>query len=273
MNQDCKISFLCDICKKEFKSKINLSTHQKTAKFCLKLRNDPSVNIINKCNYCNEEFKTDNYLNRHNDICKIRLRSIAENQTKLREENESKLKQESDRKDNEILILQGIANTLQKDNEYLLSLKSKYEEQIQSLMDENRKEIINKETIILNLESDLRREKAKSNFKSTTDYSDNFYKILLEKKDKMVDKLIQENFRLSELKREENNTVTNITINNYGNCRISDAVLQELIEDLSVKGKTTTHIVDANLDGFYIRDATNSSDEDSDNNSDEDSDY
>jgi uncharacterized Zn-finger protein len=75
---------ICNFCKKEYSSKGILETHQKTAKFCLRLHSD--LNIINNnfnCEFCTCNFSRKDHLERHYENCKIRLK-------KIKEENEQK---------------------------------------------------------------------------------------------------------------------------------------------------------------------------------------
>ena len=59
----------CNYCKNMFNTKSSLNTHQKTAKYCLKLRNIKIVNY--KCDRCNKSFSTYTNLNRHQQICQV----------------------------------------------------------------------------------------------------------------------------------------------------------------------------------------------------------
>jgi len=60
----------CTFCKKIFTSKSILSTHQKTAKYCLKIQGVSEVLNEYKCIYCNKEFTTKQHLLNHESICK-----------------------------------------------------------------------------------------------------------------------------------------------------------------------------------------------------------
>ena len=68
--------FICDICNSEFLTKPTLCKHQKTAKFCLRIKKEQNNEIVieknEKCIYCEEEFKSKGYLNRHYEICKVK---------------------------------------------------------------------------------------------------------------------------------------------------------------------------------------------------------
>jgi hypothetical protein len=59
----------CDFCKKDFSSKGNLKLHQKSAKYCLNIRNKEIVNEY-KCEFCEDIFIRKSILVNHYDICK-----------------------------------------------------------------------------------------------------------------------------------------------------------------------------------------------------------
>ena len=60
----------CSYCKKKFSSKSSLNSHQKTTKYCLKLRDDSKLNYLKKCEYCDKSFTTKQNLLIHYIECK-----------------------------------------------------------------------------------------------------------------------------------------------------------------------------------------------------------
>lgn len=60
----------CSYCKKKFSSKSSLNSHQKTTKYCLKLRDDSKLNHFKKCEYCDKSFTTKQNLLIHYIECK-----------------------------------------------------------------------------------------------------------------------------------------------------------------------------------------------------------
>ena len=64
------MNFECEFCKSILKNKGALVTHQKTAKYCLKLR-DKETDYI--CIYCNKNFSRQNNLDSHLFTCKSKL--------------------------------------------------------------------------------------------------------------------------------------------------------------------------------------------------------
>jgi hypothetical protein len=59
----------CEFCKNTFSTKTSLNSHQKTAKYCLKLR-DIKVEKINKCDGCGKIFSRSYHLQRHQKKCR-----------------------------------------------------------------------------------------------------------------------------------------------------------------------------------------------------------
>jgi hypothetical protein len=57
----------CEYCKKTFVSKSNLSTHQKTTKYCLEIQGKTSNGF--KCEYCNKIYTQSQALDTHIKIC------------------------------------------------------------------------------------------------------------------------------------------------------------------------------------------------------------
>jgi hypothetical protein len=58
----------CKYCKNIFSTKSNLKLHQKTAKYCLKMRNEVVKEY--KCESCDKSFSVVSSLNRHQQFCK-----------------------------------------------------------------------------------------------------------------------------------------------------------------------------------------------------------
>ena len=59
----------CQYCKSVFSTKTSLNNHQRTARYCLKLRGKPSEYKY-KCDSCNMSFHKIFNLNRHMESCK-----------------------------------------------------------------------------------------------------------------------------------------------------------------------------------------------------------
>jgi uncharacterized Zn-finger protein len=103
----------CQYCNHSFVSNISLSAHQKTAKYCLALRNvDIPVNHI--CEGCGKKFTRSYHLERHQKTCSVNeklytLEEQLEIQTKENRENKLKLEE----KDNYIQKLEFTIKDLQ----------------------------------------------------------------------------------------------------------------------------------------------------------------
>ena len=59
----------CQFCKKKFAYKGTLSTHQKTAKYCLEIQGKDISNLFG-CEFCNKNFTTQQNLKDHILVCK-----------------------------------------------------------------------------------------------------------------------------------------------------------------------------------------------------------
>lgn len=89
----------CEFCKKEFSTKTNLSTHQKTAKYCLELQGKENEKF--KCEFCIKLFTSNKRLFDHHQICKDKIKKESEeNEIKYIEENK-RLKNEIKKKERE----------------------------------------------------------------------------------------------------------------------------------------------------------------------------
>ena len=108
----------CDFCKKQFSSKSNLSSHQKTAKYCLQLQGRDNPNF--GCKFCDKNFTSNYNLAEHIHSCK----------EKIKHEEEEKILQFKKEKDNLIKFyteqLDSVHNQLkEKDVYYHNQLKEK----------------------------------------------------------------------------------------------------------------------------------------------------
>jgi len=123
------MSFKCQYCEKDFKSKTYMIKHQLVTKKCISIQNGSTIN--NKeynCIYCKKNFKTKQNLNIHFLTCFCK------------KEKENQIQIEELKKENE---------ELKKENEKRIEeLKKENEKQIQELKKENEKIIINFENQI-----------------------------------------------------------------------------------------------------------------------------
>ena len=82
----------CEFCGNEFSNKTSLNSHQKTAKYCLELRNAQVT--LYSCEHCKKGFTKPFHLQRHQEICKtidsntlLNLKSIKEENIELKNQH------------------------------------------------------------------------------------------------------------------------------------------------------------------------------------------
>ena len=121
----------CDFCKKTFASKSNLYTHQKTAKFCLKIQGKDNEKNFD-CKYCDKVLTQRSSLEDHLSICK-------EKQRQLKVEQDIQQKTLVKRLESEIVQLKKLEKDklkekdkyyeekLKEKNEYISKLEAKLE--------------------------------------------------------------------------------------------------------------------------------------------------
>jgi len=83
----------CEFCGNEFSNKTSLNSHQKTAKYCLELRNE-QVTTLYSCEHCKKGFTKPFHLQRHQEICKtidantlLNLKSIKQENIELKNQH------------------------------------------------------------------------------------------------------------------------------------------------------------------------------------------
>ena len=192
--------YKCHFCNKEYSSKGILENHQKTAKFCLRLRNNEykEQNIINfKCDFCEDNFTQKANLERHYEVCKLKKEKELKDNLLKKDDIIFKLQSEL-----HILMSQTYPereNKLKEEiNKYKtenLVLKTKYEEQLKMKEEQLRM----KDEIIFKLEKENNclRNESKDTIKSFFD-----------KEEKLVDTLLHQN-------NSNRKNIQNLTINNY----------------------------------------------------------
>lgn len=95
INEQLKKINKCEYCDNTFSSKHNLLTHQKNAKYCLKIQGISTIEPEKKynCNSCNKTFNVKNTLSRHLKTCKQYIQENIYKEKNIILENEnSKLK-------------------------------------------------------------------------------------------------------------------------------------------------------------------------------------
>ena len=79
------MAFICEFCKHTFSKKWYMLTHQKTAKYCLKLRGERTSFF---CDICNKDFTEKRCLENHREKCDAvgRIKKLTEENAKLKHE-------------------------------------------------------------------------------------------------------------------------------------------------------------------------------------------
>ena len=96
------MDFNCEYCNKNYTTKGNLSKHQRTAKYCLKIQETSLGENLKKidtfdCIYCSKKFYQKTHLNRHIEICSEKIKNEHEdikNQLEMANEKIKKLEKE-----------------------------------------------------------------------------------------------------------------------------------------------------------------------------------
>jgi hypothetical protein len=114
------MSCICEFCYSEFSAKFNLTHHQKTAKYCLKLQGKET---IYKCKKCNKELCDKRHLDTHEQNCISQ--EGKKNTIALFREKEQELKEFKIDTDKQIIILQ---QQLQSANDTITLLKEQISE-------------------------------------------------------------------------------------------------------------------------------------------------
>jgi len=89
----------CEFCQKDFAFKGTLSTHQKTAKYCLEIQGKECK--LFECNFCLKNFTTQQNLNDHISVCKEKEKSHYQTKIKDLEEKLQKLEEKLEKQKNE----------------------------------------------------------------------------------------------------------------------------------------------------------------------------
>jgi hypothetical protein len=142
----------CQFCRKQFKTKYILDTHQKQTKFCLKIQESQNttkiiVSLIT-CKFCDKNFSSRSF-NRHELTCKKKLEFLINEKT---DENiKLKLKYQNDEKDKEISILKMKA---EKDQE-ICSIYKAAAERVQTVFEEIAKQPTYQKNSTKNIQNNL----------------------------------------------------------------------------------------------------------------------
>ena len=166
----------CEFCKKEFSTKTNLSVHQKTAKYCLTIQG--RTNEKYKCSYCVKLFTTQQQLDKHDPVCKIKQKNNYENELKtLKDELTSYKKQEKIRMKEKDIQIKDYEKKLEKQIQ-------EYEKKLEIQRSELEKQRQDYEKKLENQRSEL--EKQKQEYKTEMESTRN---MIINEKNEYIAKL------------------------------------------------------------------------------------
>lgn len=141
----------CEFCKKCFKNKYTLKSHQKTAKYCLELRGDLKIGKY-LCEYCNKDFTQKIHLCTHLKTCSMNTRQAHIFNKRLEEKEKIWEKKNMTFKSLTKKFMDQISQ-LEKENEQLKidrdEILNKYEKLAETIA-KNPRTITNKNTFISN---------------------------------------------------------------------------------------------------------------------------
>ena len=128
------MSLECEYCKKNYSSKSNLTNHQKTAKYCLKIQSELGLSNNKQksynCQYCNKKFSSNQRLNYHLETCVDKYENIINENQKLKDhiielETENRLLRENFKENqstiNEIAKQPRVATTTNNHNKIMIN--------------------------------------------------------------------------------------------------------------------------------------------------------
>jgi hypothetical protein len=135
------MSFICQYCDNSYITKNNLLNHQKTAKFCIELRNKSELkcndNKIFSCEKCLKNFTRKDTLAKHLSVCKIIRKEKIETTVNNYELENNKLKQELNNSLDEIIKLKQELNilniSLKFKDEFIKDINDKYNNLIKNI--------------------------------------------------------------------------------------------------------------------------------------------
>jgi hypothetical protein len=104
-------SFICETCKKSFSKRCNLNVHIKTAKYCIKMRDDLTITDSFTCDICTKNFSSKQNYQQHYGLCAmqpgyIKLKELCIQQQAKIEEKDNLI--EVLRRDLQILSLEAV---------------------------------------------------------------------------------------------------------------------------------------------------------------------
>jgi hypothetical protein len=119
----------CQFCGKQCTTKYILSSHQKQAKYCLKIQeaqnSEEIISSLVTCKFCYKNFSSGNF-SRHDTICKKKNQSLIDENNKLKSEKEQEIAMM--KKEQEIFILKMKTEKEKDEKEIYKNLAERFEE-------------------------------------------------------------------------------------------------------------------------------------------------
>jgi hypothetical protein len=224
--------YKCDYCNKEYSTKGILENHQKTAKFCLRIRNYSNEsekiilnNTIFKCDYCEDTFTQKITLERHYERCKYKEIRQKDEEIRQKDEKIYNLKNIIEKEEEKF-------NKIQKDFQKLREDVSSYRTDILI----HKKELETKDEIIQELKREIEslKKENKDTYKTLIEHSDKTYNTFFEKEEKLIDTLLQQNNSSKNSKTVQHH----LTINNYGIKPLTQESIINAFESFSSRSST-----------------------------------
>ena len=152
----------CQFCKKKFAYKGTLSTHQKTAKYCLEIQGKDISNLFG-CEFCNKNFTTQQNLKDHILVCKEKEKIEEEQKQHIYNDKIKDYEIRLDKKEKEIKMIR------QEYEEKLEKQRHEYEDRL----DKQRFEYISKLEAKLEKFEDSILSKTEKKYPTTTNNTTN----------------------------------------------------------------------------------------------------
>ena len=181
----------CQFCKKKFAYKGTLSTHQKTAKYCLEIQGKDISNLFG-CEFCNKNFTTQQNLKDHILVCKEKEKIEEDQKQQIYNDKIKDYEIRLDKKEKEIKMIR------QEYEEKLEKQRYEYEDRL----DKQRFDYISK------LEAKLEKFEDSILSKSEKNQEDKDDSIPIPLKDQMSSIIIED------IKEDETVNYSMITLNN-----------------------------------------------------------
>jgi hypothetical protein len=200
----------CEFCKKTFISKSNLTTHQKTTKYCLEIQGKTSGGF--KCEYCHKIYTQSQTLHSHVETCKEKEKQI------LSQKETESIKQIKKLESEITKLKRNEKENLQKKDEYHVEKMKEKEASYMKDIETLKEKLAEKNEYIAKLESKLEKIEAKLEAK-------------LDKMESAVATMAFESKAVTTAPVTTNNTTTNITVTHNNVLNLSKEHVNKVLTD------------------------------------------